>query len=340
MSARLLAPLAVLLVMEACGGSASGPAPQAPGKEAAHAAGTGAGEEAAAESATKPAPGTVTLTPAQVQSIGLVTMKLPSVRHRREITGYGTVLGHETFAQPLAELRVAEAAAHQSGAGLERARGLAGTPGAVSADVLDSAERQSAVDTASVALARQKLATLIGSAPPFGSAQRTLLLTKLASGAVKLVRASFPSGSLGEETPVSLRATLVAAAAGERGFELKPVWPAPADPAIPGRSFFALLERAGIAEGDRLSVHAAGGGVEDGVVIPAAAVVMSEGKYWCYLEHAPGTFERTAIDLDEPTTDGYFEPHGGHGPNAGNLVVTTAAAQLLAQESNPGAEPD
>ena len=72
-------------------------------------------------------------------------------------------------------------------------------------------------------------------------------------------------------------------------------------------------------------------------MIPAAAAVISDGKYWCYVEKKPGTFVRNEIDTSRPTADGYFVTEG---ISAGDKIVVTAAGQLLAQETNSGAEPD
>jgi hypothetical protein len=115
------------------------------------------------------------------------------------------------------------------------------------------------------------------------------------------------------------------------------VWDAPADATVPGRSYFALLKGSDAGEGERLLVWAPIGETASGVVIPAAAAVMSEGKYWCYLEKKPGTYVRTEVDTGIPTADGYFVTEG---VAAGDKVVVTAAGQLLAKESNSGAESD
>jgi len=74
-----------------------------------------------------------------------------------------------------------------------------------------------------------------------------------------------------------------------------------------------------------------------GVVVPDAAAVMSEGKYWCYIEKKPGTFVKTEIDTARPVPEGYFVTEG---VAAGDKVVTAAAGQLLARESNSGSEPE
>ncbi len=73
------------------------------------------------------------------------------------------------------------------------------------------------------------------------------------------------------------------------------------------------------------------------MLIPAEAAVISEGKYWCYVEEKPGTFVRTEIDSGKPFENGYVVMQG---VKAGDKVVIRGAAQLLAQESNSGADAD
>ena len=78
------------------------------------------------------------------------------------------------------------------------------------------------------------------------------------------------------------------------------------------------------------------GASQPGVVIPAAAAVISDGKYWCYVEKKPGTFVRAEIDTSRPSTDGYFVTQGV----GGRQDRHARPAQLLARESNSGAEAD
>jgi hypothetical protein len=127
------------------------------------------------------------------------------------------------------------------------------------------------------------------------------------------------------------------AAGTDKGWKMTVVWNAPADATVPGRSFFALLKGSDAGEGERLLVWAPIGETVSGVVIPAAAAVLSEGKYWCYVEKKPGTYVRTEVDIGLPTADGYFVTDG---VVAGDKIVVTAAGQLLAKESNSGAESD
>jgi multidrug efflux pump subunit AcrA (membrane-fusion protein) len=207
----------------------------------------------------------------------------------------------------------------------------------MSADVEETNARQAAVDSAALALARQRLSATFGQTPPWSHGGNQALLQALANGSTKLVRATFPLGTLPEGTPKTLRAARIGTAATGKGWKLTSVWPAPADAGVPGRSFFAILSGGDAGEGERVIVWAPIGSTQSGALIPAQATVISENKYWCYVETKPGTFVRAEIDTGRPFENGYFVTDG---VKVGDKVVVKAAAQLLAQESNSGAEAD
>jgi hypothetical protein len=308
-------------------------APQAPASDAKSAAGgkpETEGKEAASE-------GVVVLTPEQVEKLGLVTQAAQSVEYREETAGYGLVVPHDGIAQAAADLATAQAAERQSRSALERAKQLSGTPGAVSAEVDEAAVRQAAVDAAALTLTMARLSSTVGRNPPWQKGENDAILRDLASGRIKLLRATFPLGALSGGTPASLRAAHIGATAPDAGSRTRVVWNAPADAGVPGRSFFALLKDSDAAEGERLRVWAPTEAVVSGVVVPIAAVVMSADKYWCYVEKKPGTYLRTQIETSRPIAEGYVATEG---IAAGDKIVTTAAAQLLAAESKTDSEPD
>ena len=285
----------------------------------------------------------VTLSAEQAEKMGIATQPARSLGYTAETAGFGTVIPHDTIATAVAELTTAQAAARQSRAARERARRLTGTAGAMSADAVDSAARQSATDGAALALAEQRLSSIVGTGVPGGVAANGSLLQELASGRVKLLRATFPLGTLQGSTPSSLRAAPLDALSpgappSSPAWDLHPVWTAPADASLPGRSFFALLKGSGAGEGERLLVWAPGSGPsQQGVAVPAAALVISDSKYWCYVETKPGVFVRREISTDRPVVGGYFVTDG---VAAGDKVVTAAAGLLLARETNPSTEAD
>jgi hypothetical protein len=281
----------------------------------------------------------VTLTPDQIEKLGVVTQPAQLFEYTEEIAGYGVVLSHDIIAQAAAELLTAQVAERVSSSALARAKGLAGTPGAVSAEVEEAAAQKAAVDAAALTLTNQRLSSTLGMKPPWKGGGRSATLQDLASGRIKLVRVTFPLGSLSSGTPASLRVARIGIEEAKpgTGWKMSVIWDASADASVPGRSFFALLKDSDAGEGERLQVWAPIGESVSGVVVPIAAVVMSEGKYWCYVEKPPRTFVRIEIDTTQPTADGYFVSQRV-GP--GDHVAVTAVGQLLAKESASGAEPD
>ena len=231
----------------------------------------------------------MTLTPDQVEKLGVATQPARAIEYREEAAGYGVVVNHESIAQAAAELATAQAAERLSSSALLRAKKLDGTTGAVSADVEDTAVQKAQVDAAALTLTTRRLSSMFGMKPPWSSGGGDAALQELASGKIKLVRVTFPLGLLSGAAPASLRAAHIGANKPGMGWKMNVVWDAPADASIPGRSFFAQLMGSDAGEGERLQVWAPVGEPTSGVVIPAAAAVMSDGKYWCYVEKKPGT---------------------------------------------------
>lgn len=285
----------------------------------------------------------ITLTREQAEKLGVATEPAKPVQYTAETSGFGIVTPHDTIATAVAELTTAQAAERQSHAALERARRLTGTAGALSADAVEGAARQAETDGAALALAEQRLTVIIGAGPPGGLAKNGPVLHELASGKIKLLRATFPLGTLQGSTPGTLHAAHLDALSPDtshpaRGWSLNSVWAAPADATLPGRSFFGLLENSDAGEGERLLVWAPGTGPsQHGVVVPADSLVISDGKYWCYVETKPYVYVRRQINPDRPVADGYFVTEG---IAAEDKVVTAAAGLLLARETNPSTEAD
>lgn len=278
----------------------------------------------------------VTLKPEEIAKAGVATAPAAAAQHTPESSGYAVVVAREAIAQAVAEFSSAAAVERASRAALARGRGLAGTPGAVSVESQEAAERQAAVDHAAMVLAGRRLSATYGRNAPWKDDYESALLSGIASGESKLVRVTFPLGALGAQAPQRLRFSHLGALTGG-SFESSSVWSAPADASIPGRSFFALLKGTDAGEGERLLARAPVGAAEKGVIVPFPAVVMSGGRYWCYVESEPGSFVRTGIDIGMPTDDGYFVTSG---VAPGARIVTRSAGELLARELNPSTAAD
>ncbi|MDP9082436.1 MAG: hypothetical protein M3N50_01515 [Pseudomonadota bacterium] len=302
---------------------AAGAKPQAPDKQDTDP------KESAAEG--------VTLTPDQIEKLGVVAQPAQSIEYMDEAAGYGVVVSHDIIAQAAAELVTAEATLRLSRSSLARAKKLHGTPGAVSSDVEETAVQKAAVDAAALTLTTQRISSTLGMKPPWKNGGGDAILQELAGGRIKLVRVTFPLGTWSGAAPASLRATHIGAIKPGAGWKMNVIWDAPADASVPGRSFFALLKGSDAGEGERLQVWVPIGAAVSGVMIPASATVLRGGKFWCYVEKQLGVFTRIEVDTSKPTADGYFV---NDGVEVGDKVVITAAGHLLAKESNSGGEPD
>jgi hypothetical protein len=119
---------------------------------------------------------------------------------------------------------------------------------------------------------------------------------------------------------------------GGEGVDVRAFWSAPTgNSAMPGVSYFALIpSSAGLRVGDRARASAGTADATKGVLVPAAAIVLKGGAVWCFIEIAPGKYERRAVDLSRPAGEGYIVTNG---LNAGDKAVVSGAALLLAREA-------
>ncbi len=334
-----------IALLTACSGGAKPEAPdsaaaaheQPPGAAAVRnpsgeKAGNPSGEKAGDQSPSDQ----VVLSAEEIGKIGITTTAVQAVTYTPGAQGFGIVVSHDVIAQVAADLQTATAALRQSQAALERGTRLASGPGALGKDSVETAARQVGADQAALQLAQRKLTATLGQAFPRQRQASAGLLDDLASGQAKLARITFPPGALGTLRPRNLRVSVLDAAPGVATWTTTELWDAPQDPSLPGRSFFALLSAPEIPEGARLQALAmsAEGGIA-GVLIPASAVVVSNGQSWCYVQKKEGTFARAPIDTTRPLADGYFNS-SGFAP--GDQVVTSAAGLLLARQLNASTE--
>lgn len=278
----------------------------------------------------------VELSADETNKLGITTAAAQAMTYTPGAQGFGVIVSHDVVAQVAADLQTATAAAHQSQEALARGKRLASGPGALGTDAVESATRQVAADQAALELAHRKLTATLGREFPRQRGGAAGLLDDLANGSVKLARVTFPPGVLTSSRPKSLRVTTLDRSPTTATWTTSELWDAPQDPTLPGRSFFALLNAPEAAEGARLQVLAtAASGGTTGVLIPASAVVVSNGQAWCYVQKKEGTFERIPIDTSRPLADGYFSSSG---VSPGDQVVTAAAGLLLARQTNPSTE--
>ncbi len=238
------------------------------------------------------APG-FSLSAGEVKSLGIATVPATVAAWRREIIGYGAVTALDTVAQTDSDLMTASAAAAQSSAAAARAQSLGtGEEAAVSREFVQLAQSKAAADQAALALARRKTEAAFGlNAPWHDAAGRNAIMARLASGKTVLVRVTFPLGTINGPAPTSLKLTRLGAA---QSWTANKVWDAPADPAFPGRGFYALLDGSDLAQNEHLTAAVPVGPAESGILVPASALVFGESESWVYLGKRPRSFPARA----------------------------------------------
>jgi hypothetical protein len=277
----------------------------------------------------------VTLTADQVKSMGLATANARPAVWLNQVTGFGTVVPLDTIAQSDADFLTAQAAASQSQAAANRAKSLStGEEAAVSREVVEAAQSKAAADAAGLALARRKTDSAFGiHAPWHNDAERASLMARLTSGRTVLVRVTFPLGALAGGVPAKLTIKRLGGDGG-KSWNAATVWEAPADPNLPGRGFFALVDGSDLAQNEHVFASVPVGPAQSGFWVPASAVVMGDGATWVYLENGENHFLRTELGTGQPLDDGYFVAPGA-GIAAGNKIVTKGAGLLQSRELNP-----
>jgi membrane fusion protein, multidrug efflux system len=286
---------------------------------------------AEAEKEAAETPG-LTLKAEEVASLGITVQPAEAAQFGSHVSGYGVVTALDTIAQADSDFLTAQAAAAQSQAAAARARSLStGEDAAVSREVAEAAQSKAAADAAALALARRKTEAAFGLRSPWrDAATRQALMQRLAAGATVLVRVSFPA--TGGAAPRNLEVSRMGA--DSKTWKAHTVWDAPADAAVPGRSFYALVDGSDLAQNERVTAAIPTGAAQAGANIPAKALVFGESEAWVYVQTAPRTFLRTKVDISHPMGEGYFVTV----IKPGDKIVVGGAGLLLAHEVNPSTE--
>ncbi len=279
----------------------------------------------------------ITLKAEEMESLGLTVRPAVAAQYQGQISGYGVVTALDAIAQADSDFLAAQATATQSQAAAARARSLStGEEAAISREQLEAAQSKAAGDQAALALARRKSEAAFGLNSPFRDpGARARAMGEFASGAAVLVRVTFPA--TGGEAPRRLIISRMGADA--KSWTATTMWDAPADPAVPGRSFYAIVRGSDLAQNERVTAAIPSGAPQAGATIPARAVVYGESEAWVYQQTGPRTFLRSPVDTGRPLNtgeggDGYFV----NNIKPGQKIVEDGAGLLLAHEVNPSTE--
>ena len=276
----------------------------------------------------------IALTSEERNALGLQTAQVQTATWRAQILGYGVVIALDVVAQSEADYMAASASAAQSQAAAQRARSLVtGDEAAVSREAVEAANAKATADQAALLLARRKADAAFGLHGPWHDpVQRARIMERLASGRPALLRVTSPLGSLRHAIPTSL--TIIRPGATSNSWNAREVWEAPADPALPGRGFYALVDGSDLAQNERVSASVPSGPAQEGFFVPASALVVGESESWVYLHKGNERYVRAPIDTAKTLSGGYFVPQGGRiGPDA--RIVTRGAGLLLSRELAP-----
>lgn len=278
------------------------------------------------------------------EAAGIVVQPLRSATRESAFEAYGMVLN----LQPLAELRgrylAAAAEARAAKATLELAESEARRMEAlyrddrnVSEQAMQAAQarvraersRHSAADQAAAGI-RETMRGVWGEAVmgwavnPDSGMMRSLLEQK--AFLVQLVLPhDLPPGS------VHGRISVAPAMAREHPRPASFVADSPQiDPALPGETYFYLVNGGGFRAGMRVAARIKlQGAALAGVIVPAAAVVWHAGKAWAYVKQDEDSFARFEVATSDELDGGWFNASGF---DEDDEVVISGAQLLLSEE--------
>jgi hypothetical protein len=261
---------------------------------------------------------TITLDDVARRSSGIVTAELRRAAQKPELQAYGTVLDLQpltelsnSYTTTKAQLLTAQAKLNASRMAFERAQRLYQDQQNVSAAQVQAAESAFRVDEASVAAAQAQLENVASSAiqqwgPALGRAvvDRSPILLRLLQRQDVLVQVTLPPGEALADPP----RTAIAQAGGAIRANLEYLSSAPrTDARIQGISFLYIAPASsGLLPGMNIAVTLATGKAAGGTLIPASAIVWSDGKAWAYFRTGEQAFARREIATDTPAPDGGY----------------------------------
>ncbi|HAO80344.1 MAG TPA: hypothetical protein DCQ92_15510 [Verrucomicrobia subdivision 3 bacterium] len=271
----------------------------------------------------------VTLDAATQQGMGLKLAPAPPLQLPPERKAFGRVLDPAQLSSAAADFIAARAAATAAQKELARLQQLAAQANA-SLQILESAQAAAARDSAQADSARSRFVAAWGQA----IADRDDLsefVQSLAAGESALVRLDLPAGEMLQTGPTGARVTGLGDETNSVEVSYLNAIPA-VNPQTQGRSFLFWVKpnSARLVAGEAVTGWLKISGTPvSGVVVPADAVVHTDGRDWIYVQTADDSFSRKEIVTDHPVAGGWFV---GGTIAPGEKVVVAGAQQLLSTE--------
>ena len=293
----------------------------------------GGAEEAAAsppeEHEEAAEPGHIHVSTEDREHLGLEVQALPKAAYQSSVSGFGLVMDPSPLLALDAEIQQAGAALAASRQTLDREKALFTNGEMTARKNVEAAEAQVHADELKLAALTRRMPVEWG---PVAESDPAALARRLASRQCALVRLEIPAtGGMGGRPP---SATVAWPGTEEKMLLAKPLFPAPSrDVQSQLPAYFALIENppADLRPGAAVSAAFPGSDPpEEGVLVPAAAVVRHQGLAFVFVAEGEEEFLKRAIDCDHPMEGGYFVHEG---LKAGDKVATTGAVHLIAVEN-------
>jgi hypothetical protein len=261
---------------------------------------------------------TITLDATAQQNMGLWAARLEKAPRLSEIQAYGMVLDLQpltelsnSYTATKGQLETARAKLNASRTAYERADRLYRDQQNISAAQLQTAEAAFRVDEANAGAAQSQLQNFAATAtqvwgPALGRAlvERTPALLRLLQRQDVLLQVTLPPGEQLADPPKKAAVQLDAI----QSVPIHYVSAAPrTDARIQGVSFYYTAPAdKGLLPGMNVTVVLPSGKGQDGKLVPASAVVWSDGKAWAYFRTGLETFARREIPTTVPASDGGY----------------------------------
>ncbi|HLZ76740.1 hypothetical protein [Phenylobacterium sp.] len=263
--------------------------------------------------------------------LGVTTQALQAVRRSASVSGFARVLDPGPLAQLDSDIAAAVATYEASRAEAARTRDLNAADQTVSKQAAEAAASQARQDAAKLALLRKRVGLEWSPAlAALSDARRGKLVSDIAAGRASLVRID---SALGLSQMRGSAEIELSGGGRARAAILGPT--RTGDPRLQSTGVLALVAGAQASQlgaGTVAPATIAAGGGGEGVMIPRAALLRTGGRTVVYVRKDATDFEQRAVPAGLSDPEGLFVTSGFR---AGEVVVTTGAAQLFAAQTKP-----
>ncbi|MGZ3403972.1 MAG: hypothetical protein ACXWKN_13035 [Phenylobacterium sp.] len=281
--------------------------------------------------AAEPASPVLKMDAATQARLGVATETLQAVRRSAAVTGFARALDPGPLAQLDSDITAAVASYEASRAEAARTRELNAADQTVSRQAAEAAASQARQDAAKLALLRKRVGLEWSPAlAALSDARRGKLVADIAAGRASLVRIDSALGlsQMRGSAEIDLGSGGRAHAA-----ILGPT--RTGDPRLQSTGLLALVtgpQAMQLGVGTVAPATLALGAGGEGVMIPRAALLRTGGRTVVYVRRDATDFEQRAVSGGMSDPQGLFVASGFR---AGEVVVTTGAAQLYAAQNKP-----